>query len=240
MITGAPDNGHRRDASAIPVRRILLLGCAGAGKTQLANRLAQATGLPTYHLDDEHFGPGWEMLTPAEWVALQQSLTAKEEWIIEGNWVDTIPVRVARAQLVILLDSSAPLCLYRVIRRAWRIRRGDYSALPARVRAKAEAGKPFNATSEFHQLLWAIISFRFRTWGKVFDSIVVNSSAELVVAVAPGHRTRSVRHRLCRRSVDAKIVPVDDIQTIARARAAGMPGAPTGKPSVRRTERGNR
>lgn len=206
-------------------RRVVILGCSGSGKTQLANRLATATGLPVRHLDDEHFGPAWEMLTDGQWRTLQEMLTAEDEWIIEGNWTATIPLRVARADLIVLLDQSMPRCLYRVIRRARRIRHGDYSALPARVRTEAEAGRPFRATSEFHQLLWTIVRFRSRTWGRVVDAVAAHSSAELVVAVAPGvaeHRTASVQRRLHRRGITAQIVTPAEVQTVVEARTAGQ------------------
>ena len=40
-------------------KRILILGCGGAGKSTLARRLGAATGLPVVHLDGLYWQPGW-------------------------------------------------------------------------------------------------------------------------------------------------------------------------------------
>jgi hypothetical protein len=221
----AADRGERSGGEIGDAQRILILGCSGSGKTRLAGQLARDTGLPTYHLDDEHFGPAWEGLDPQTWAALQRRLAAGDRWIIEGNWIGTIPVRVKRAQLVVMLDAGSLRCLYRVARRAWRIRRGHYADLPARVRAEAVAGRPFRATSAFHQLLWTIIRFRFRTWDKVIDHVAGNPSASLVVVVNPGfacRRLAAVRRRLRRRGVDALVIPPAEIHGFMRARPPGQ------------------
>lgn len=39
-------------------KRILILGCGGAGKSTLARRLGAATGLPVVHLDGLYWQPG--------------------------------------------------------------------------------------------------------------------------------------------------------------------------------------
>ena len=48
-------------------KRILILGCGGAGKSTLARRLGAATGLPVVHLDGLYWQPGWVAMERAAW-----------------------------------------------------------------------------------------------------------------------------------------------------------------------------
>ena len=49
------------------MRRVLVIGCSGAGKTTFSRRLADLTGLPLVHLDKEFWQQGWIMMPRAEW-----------------------------------------------------------------------------------------------------------------------------------------------------------------------------
>jgi adenylate kinase family enzyme len=46
-----------------------------------------------------------------------RALAAQDAWIIEGNYARTLPLRLARADHVILLDVPRVQCMYRVVRR---------------------------------------------------------------------------------------------------------------------------
>ncbi len=99
------------------MRRVLIVGCSGAGKTTLARTLAKATGLPLIHLDRHFWQPGWVEPGKAEWQAAVGGLARREAWIMDGNYGGTLPERLARADTVIHLDVPTWLCLWRVLRR---------------------------------------------------------------------------------------------------------------------------
>jgi adenylate kinase family enzyme len=99
------------------MRRVLVVGCAGAGKSTFARRLAHATGLPVIHLDRHYWRPGWVEPDKEHWASRVGSLVAGPGWIIEGNYGGTLPARLARADTVIHLDMPRRLCLWRVLRR---------------------------------------------------------------------------------------------------------------------------
>ena len=42
------------------MRRIIVVGCQGSGKTSLALRLGRNLGLPVVHLDVLYWRPGWK------------------------------------------------------------------------------------------------------------------------------------------------------------------------------------
>jgi adenylate kinase family enzyme len=99
------------------MERIAIVGPGGSGKSTLAIRLGEITGLPVVHLDVEYWGPGWTPMDPVEWSRTVDRLAAGERWIIDGDFIDTLPARLARADLVVFLDFPRWRCLWRVIRR---------------------------------------------------------------------------------------------------------------------------
>lgn len=107
------------------MQRIAILGSPGAGKSTLARALGQLLDLPVHHLDAAYWTSGWQPRDPAEFLAAADFLAAEPRWIIEGNYRATLPARLQRADLVILLDIPRALCLTRVILRWWQWRGRD-------------------------------------------------------------------------------------------------------------------
>jgi adenylate kinase family enzyme len=102
------------------MRRILVIGSPGAGKSTLARRLAEGLDLPLIHLDREYFGPGWTTPPRAEWQGRVEALAARPEWVMDGNYSSTFDLRVPRAQAVVWLDVPRWRCLLGVL---WRVAR---------------------------------------------------------------------------------------------------------------------
>ena len=87
-------------------KRILILGCGGAGKSTLARRLGAATGLPVVHLDGLYWQPGWVAMERAAWRRTVENEIAKDAWIIDGNFGSSLELRLSRAQAAVYLDYS--------------------------------------------------------------------------------------------------------------------------------------
>jgi adenylate kinase family enzyme len=110
------------------MRRILILGCAGAGKTFLAQQIATARGLPLIHLDRYYWRPNWVEPDKAAWAQQVQELVALPDWVMDGNYGGSLPARLAVADTAIYLDLPTWVCLWRVLRRTIRLHgkmRGD-------------------------------------------------------------------------------------------------------------------
>lgn len=99
------------------MERVMIIGCGGAGKSTLARKLGEKTGLPVVHLDKLFWKPGWESVSREEFDALHRRELEKDRWIIDGNFDRTIPERLARCDTVIYLDFSRVACLLGVAKR---------------------------------------------------------------------------------------------------------------------------
>jgi adenylate kinase family enzyme len=97
--------------------RIVLFGRPGSGKSTCALRLHQATGLPLYHLDAYFFLANWQERIYHEFLSLQQQIVDQDRWIIDGNSLQSLAMRYARADLVLYFNYPRWRCLWRIFKR---------------------------------------------------------------------------------------------------------------------------
>lgn len=179
--------------------RVLVLGCPGGGKTTFSRELARRSGLPLNHLDDYYWGVGWSRPETDQWISRQQLLVAQKRWIIDGNYLPTLSVRVASADLIVIVDTPTLTCVMRVIQRAWRIRLGHWDELPAEVRGGVQKGRRVAATKDFFALICKILHFRRSEAPKLLELTRSNPNCLRVLAVTPGlWRTDPMRRRVTR------------------------------------------
>ena len=114
-------NGAFRSVS----RRVLVAGMTGSGKSIFGRALAARTGLPVIHLDLHYWKPGWARPSDGEWRDRQRALIAGEAWVIDGNYNETLPLRLERAETVFLLDTPWWLCASRAFARGLRKAGGE-------------------------------------------------------------------------------------------------------------------
>ncbi|MEM9920603.1 MAG: DNA topology modulation protein [Bacteroidota bacterium] len=99
------------------MKRIMIIGCCGAGKSTLSRKLHQQTQLPLIHLDQYYWKDGWVESEKEEWEASVTALAAKDQWIIDGNYNGTVDIRLKRADTIVFMDYPTIICLWRVILR---------------------------------------------------------------------------------------------------------------------------
>lgn len=97
--------------------RILVIGNCGAGKTYFSEQLAQKLNLPLIHLDHLFWLPNWQQRPRAEFDKILLNALQKERWIIDGNYMRTLPTRIKYTSTVVYLNFNRWLCAYRVIKR---------------------------------------------------------------------------------------------------------------------------
>jgi len=102
------------------MKRVVILGRGASGKSTLAIRLGELTGLPVVHLDKIFWQPGLHATPRDHWIALQESLVAEENWIMDGDLgpYDAVEVRLRAADTILLLNFSLACCAWRTVRRS--------------------------------------------------------------------------------------------------------------------------
>lgn len=98
-------------------QKILIVGLPGSGKSTFAVKLGARLGVKVHHLDTAMFTPEGVKRPKSEYLFLQETMLAKEKWIIEGCALSTLPMRYPLADVVIYFKFSRAVCLYRMIKR---------------------------------------------------------------------------------------------------------------------------
>ncbi len=93
------------------MKKVIIIGCPGSGKSSFARRLRNKTGLSLYHLDMIWHNPDRTNVTREEFDSRLCEIMQNDAWIIDGNYNRTIPMRLAECDTVFLLDLPLDVCL---------------------------------------------------------------------------------------------------------------------------------
>ena len=139
--------------SRFPHKKVLVIGCPGSGKSTIARALASKTALPLYHLDMLYWNADKTTVAKEIFHARLAEILKKDAWIIDGNYVSTMDLRLQFCDAVCFLDFPTETCLDGV-----RSRFG-----------KPRADMPWIETEEDAEFMDFIKRFSTETRPKIFD-----------------------------------------------------------------------
>jgi len=116
-------------------------GCwaAGSRKNLLLTIVIQTYITPMFRLDDLYWKSHWVPMNQDNWNQTINDIASGEQWIIDGNYLDTFEYRVDKADQVILLDYPPFLCIFSFLWRGLKRYFGDQSSLPAQIRLSGKS-----------------------------------------------------------------------------------------------------
>lgn len=99
------------------MKRVCVIGCGGSGKTTFSKKLAALTNLPLIHLDMLYWYPGWVIKPQTEFDDEINHILKQSSWIMDGNYIWTLPKFFNYTDTIIWLDYSTWHCLCGVFKR---------------------------------------------------------------------------------------------------------------------------
>lgn len=100
------------------MKRVLVMGCPGAGKAKLAVLVGKITGMDVYHIKDDRFSIRHSEGEKEAWIEAVKKITEKDSWIIEGTQSFTYKLRIDRADTVLFISQKPFKCLKNFIKQS--------------------------------------------------------------------------------------------------------------------------
>lgn len=102
--------------------KIIIIGSPGSGKSTFARKLRDKTGLPLFYLDMLFHKPDRTTVSGEEFDEKLKKIIEKEEWIIDGNYQWTLPLRFEMCTDVFFFDLPLKECLEGAASRIGQVR----------------------------------------------------------------------------------------------------------------------
>ena len=193
------------------MKRIVVVGPRGAGKTVLSRALGRILQLDVIHLDCVLWRPGWIPLPPSDVESKQRELGAGGAWIMDGHYSASLDVRFELADTIILLDFPRVVCLWRMLRRHVQYR--------GRSRSDIARGCPQTLTWDSVRWNWTyprtrrpIVLQKIRAYSPGRTVVILKSASEVrrfLEDVEEGHTQRPEGAGSCRPVADGSYLLLD-------------------------------
>lgn len=93
------------------MKRAVVIGCSGSGKSVFSRKLRDVTGLTLYYLDMIWHKPDGTNISQEEFDEKLRSIISRDSWIIDGNYQRTLETRIKACDTVFLFDLPTETCI---------------------------------------------------------------------------------------------------------------------------------
>ena len=93
------------------MKKIIVIGSPGAGKSVFSQKLKKVTNLPLYHLDMLYHKKDGTHISREELEGKLKIIFKEKQWIIDGNYQRTLELRIKECDTIFLLDYPTEICI---------------------------------------------------------------------------------------------------------------------------------
>ena len=147
------------------MKKVIVIGCPGSGKSTVSRTLHNKTGIPLYHLDMMYWNADKTTVEKSVFLERLSDVLEKDEWIIDGNYSSTMELRMVACDTVIFLDYPLDVCLDGI-----RERRG-----------KPRSDMPWIETEEDSEFIEFIKNYNEQQKPKVLELLKKYSDKNIII-----------------------------------------------------------
>ena len=104
------------------MKKVIIIGCCGSGKSTFARKLHACTGIPLFHLDQLNWNTDKTTVEKEVFLKRVQNVIQKDSWIIDGNYGSSIEMRMQACDTVFFLDYPVDICIQGIHERVGKVR----------------------------------------------------------------------------------------------------------------------
>ena len=93
------------------MKKIIVIGCSGSGKSTFSLALHKKINIPLFHLDMLFWNTDKTTVEKSVFKERLSNILNKDEWIIDGNYASTMELRLSKCDTVVFLDYPTQICL---------------------------------------------------------------------------------------------------------------------------------
>ena len=147
------------------MKKVIVIGCPGSGKSTISRALHNKTGIPLYHLDMMYWNADKTTVEKSVFLERLSAVLEKDEWIIDGNYGSTMELRMAACDTVIFLDYPLDVCLDGIKER----------------RGKPRSDMPWIETEEDAEFIEFIKNYEEQQKPKVLELLKKHSDKNIII-----------------------------------------------------------
>ena len=147
------------------MKKVIVIGCPGSGKSTVSRALHNKTGIPLYHLDMMYWNADRTTVENSVFLERLSAVLEKDEWIIDGNYSSTMELRMVACDTVIFLDYPLEICLDGIKER----------------RGKPRSDMPWIETEEDAEFIEFIKNYEEQQKPKVLELLKKHSDKNIII-----------------------------------------------------------
>lgn len=93
------------------MKKIIVIGCPGSGKSTFSRKLNEIINIPLYHLDMMYWNKDKTIVEKTVFYENLDKVLQSDKWIIDGNYQSSMEKRMKQCDTIIFLDYSVDVCL---------------------------------------------------------------------------------------------------------------------------------